>query len=126
MASPNRLTRTADLTLVRREGKRVRTALLEVRVLASLLHVDARPAERRGHRIGIVVPKHRQSAVARNRLKRRLRELTRTYWPEAFATMPARDLALYALPAAYGATFEALRGDVQRLGTKVAAVTDIA
>lgn len=40
--------------------------------------------------------------------------------------MPARDLALYALPAAYGATFEALRGDVQRLGTKVAAVTDIA
>lgn len=123
MASPHRLTRTADLTLVRREGKRVRTALLEVRVLASLLHVDARPA---AHRIGIVVPKHRQSAVARNRLKRRLRELTRTYWPEAFAAMPARDLALYALPAAYGATFDALRGDVQRLAAKVAAVPDVA
>lgn len=118
MASPDRLTRTADLTLVRREGKRVRTPLLEVRVLASLL----RPA--RHSRIGLVVPKHRQTAVARNRLKRRLRALTREHWTVAFAGMPARDVALYALPSAYQATFDALRGDVQRLGAKVAAMPD--
>lgn len=118
MASPDRLTRTADLTLVRREGKRVRTPLLEVRVLASLL----RPAPR--SRIGLVVPKHRQTAVARNRLKRQLRALTREHWTAAFAELPARDIALYALPSAYHATFDALRGDVQRLGAKVAAMPD--
>ena len=28
-------------------------------------------------RVGLIVPRHRQTAVARNRLKRRLRELTR-------------------------------------------------
>ncbi len=115
MASPARLTRTADLTAVRREGKRVRTALLEVRVLASLL----RGADR--HRIGIVVPRHRQSAVDRNRLKRRLRELTRAQWPALLEALPPQDLALYALPAAYEATFDALRTDVVRLGGRVAA-----
>jgi ribonuclease P protein component len=120
VASPDRLTRTADLTLVRREGKRVRTALLEVRVLASLLHAAPRS------RIGLVVPKHRQTAVARNKLKRRLRALTREHWPATFADIPARDVALYALPGAYNATFEALRGDVQRLGAKVAALPDVA
>jgi ribonuclease P protein component len=106
--------------LVRREGKRVRTALLEVRVLASLLHVNARS------RVGIVVPKHRQTAVARNRLKRRLRALTQEYWPDAFAGLPARDIALYALPGAYEASFEALGGDVRRLGAKVAALPALA
>lgn len=124
MASPDRLTRTADLTLVRREGKRVRTALLEVRVLASLLRAPAPAAL--AHRVGLVVPKHRHTAVARNRLKRRLRALTRAHWPAAFATMPARDVALYALPGAYAASFEALRGDVVRLGAKVAALPEVA
>ena len=123
MASPDRLTRTADLTLVRREGKRVRTALLEVRVLASLLHAGP---PRAAHRIGIVVPKHRHTIVERNRLKRRLRELTRAQWPALFATMPARDVALYALPAAYAAPFDALRADVLRLGEKVAALPVVA
>ena len=120
MASPDRLTRTADLTLVRREGKRVRTALLEVRVLASLLHAGAT------HRVGIVVPKHRHTVVERNRLKRRLRELTRAQWPVLFAAMPPRDVALYALPSAYDAPFDALRTDVARLGAKVAALPVVA
>lgn len=120
MASPDRLTRTADLTLVRREGKRVRTALLEVRVLASLLRPDA------ATRVGIVVPKHRQTIVERNRLKRRLRELVRAQWPERLAEMPACDVVLYALPAAYAASFEALRHDVQKLGAKVATMAEAA
>jgi ribonuclease P protein component len=124
VASPDRLTRTADLTLVRREGKRVRTALLEVRVLASLLR--AQQSARVASRVGIVVPKHRQTVVARNRLKRRLRELTRAHWTPAFAAMPARDVALYALPSAYAASFEALQQDVQRLGVKVAALPELA
>ncbi len=111
MASPQRLTRTADLELVRREGKRVRTSLLEVRVLASLL---------RHHRIGVVVPRHKRSAVDRNRLKRRLRELTRTTWPALLATVPPRDLLLRAAPAAYDADFSRLADEVQRLGQRVA------
>ena len=115
MASPDRLTRTADLTLVRREGKRVRTPLLEVRVLASLLHGAPH------HRIGLVVPKHRHTVVDRNRLKRRLRELTRAHWMAEDLGAPARDVVLYALPAAYAAPFEALRAAVIALGTRVAA-----
>jgi ribonuclease P protein component len=111
VASPGRLTRTADLELVRREGKRVRTSLLEVRVLASLL---------RHHRIGVVVPRHKQSAVDRNRLKRRLRELTRTTWPPLFAAIPPQDVLLRAAPAAYAADFARLAEEVQRLGQRVA------
>lgn len=109
MPSPERLTRTADLLMVRREGKRVRTSLLEVRVLASLL---------RQHRVGLVVPRHRHTAVDRNRLKRRLRELVRQDWPPSLDA-PA-DIVLYALPAAYRAGFDALRHDVQQLGARMA------
>lgn len=111
MASPQRLTRTADLELVRREGKRVRTSLLEVRVLASLL---------RHHRIGVVVPRHKHSAVDRNRLKRRLRELTRTTWPALLSALPPHDLLLRAAPSAYAADFARLSDEVQRLGLRVA------
>jgi ribonuclease P protein component len=111
VSSPQRLTRAADLLMVRREGKRVRTALLEVRVLASLL---------RAHRLGIVVPKHRHTAVDRNKLKRRLRELTRALWPAWHAAPPALDVALYALPSAYAASFDELRAEVQKLGTRIA------
>ena len=51
-----------------REGKRLRTAHLDVRVVASL----------RSHcRIGFIVPKYGNSSVLRNRIKRVLRELTR-------------------------------------------------
>ncbi|MBX3134420.1 MAG: ribonuclease P protein component [Gemmatimonadaceae bacterium] len=119
MASPQRLTRTADLLLVRREGKRVRTGLLEVRVLASLLSVQE-GSPRAAHRIGIVVPRHRHSAVDRNRLKRRLRELTRAQWPALLAGRAPLDVALYALPAAYAADFTQLRDDVLRLGQRAA------
>ncbi|MBX3174147.1 MAG: ribonuclease P protein component [Gemmatimonadaceae bacterium] len=113
MASPQRLTRTADLELVRREGKRVRTALLEVRVLASLL---------RAHRIGIIVPRHKQSAVARNRLKRRLRELARREWSSALQPLPPHDVVLRAAPAAYAADFTRLAREMQKLGARVAEV----
>src|SRR5262249_58130229 len=59
-----RLTRGAELQIVIREGKRIRTVHLDVRVHASPLGLS---------RVGIVVPRHQHSAVDRNRLKRRLR-----------------------------------------------------
>lgn len=111
MASPHRLTRTADLELVRREGKRVRTALLEVRVLASPF---------RAHRVGIIVPRYQHSAVARNRLKRRLRELARRVWPPYLTPLPPLDLVVRSAPAAYAADFPRLAADVERLGARIA------
>jgi ribonuclease P protein component len=108
--SPKRLTRTADLLMVRRQGKRVRTPLLEVRVLASLL---------RHHRFGLVVPRHKHTAVDRNRLKRRLRELVRETWPSPLETMSPSDVVLYALPSAYAVDFATLRSDLIVLATRL-------
>ena len=62
-------------------------------------------------RIGLVVPRFKQSAVARNRLKRRLRELARQYLlPSAVAA----DVVIRIRPEAYAATFEMLAADVNR------------
>lgn len=67
--------------------------------------------------MGLIVPRHRQTAVARNRLKRRLRELVRTrLLPEAF---PA-DVVLRARREAYDATFAMLMQDVERAARELA------
>lgn len=122
----HRLTRGTELDVVRREGKRVRTEHLEVRVLASLqsfLRPDtpaARDAEPARARVGIVVPKHRQNGVARNRLKRRLRELVRL---RLLPTLPPVVLVLRARAEAYGATFEQLARQVERVRRDVARLT---
>jgi ribonuclease P protein component len=60
-------------------------------------------------RVGLVVPRFKQSAVARNRLKRRLRELTRLRLLPADL---AADVVLRIRPGAYLATFEALALDI--------------
>ncbi len=61
-------------------------------------------------RIGLIVPKHRQTAVARNRLKRRLRELART---ELLPTDLPADVVVRARPEAYRVAFDALAADIQ-------------
>jgi ribonuclease P protein component len=63
-------------------------------------------------RIGIVVPLHRQTAVARNRLKRRLRELVRIELLPALRRRTAVDVAIRARREAYAADLSALRRDV--------------
>lgn len=82
------------------EGKRIRTRHLDVRGLASL---------RTYGRVGIVVPRFGHSAVDRNTVKRRLRELVRM---DLLPGLSRMDLVLKATPAAYRADFEALRFDV--------------
>ena len=63
-------------------------------------------------RVGLVVPRYKRSAVARNRLKRRLRELTRLHLlPAAIAA----DVDIRIRPDAYAATFEMLADDVGRV-----------
>lgn len=98
-----RLTRRRDILTVIREGRRIRTKYLDVRVLASPL----------GHsRIGVIVPKHQHTAVERNRLKRRLRELVRIELVPALRAHAATDLAIRARAEAYRASFSALRDDI--------------
>ena len=106
MASPQWLTRAADFETVRREGKRIRTGALEVRTLASL---------RREGRIGIIVPRYKHTAVDRNRLKRRLREILRREWRTPLAAEDPRDIVVRATPAAYRADFVALRAELVQL-----------
>jgi len=89
------------------EGKRLRTTHLEVRATASPL---ASPQGTRT-RIGLIVPRFRQSAVSRNQLKRRLRELSRT---RLIPTDVAADVVIRIRPEAYRATFAALRQDIDR------------
>ena len=63
-----------------------------------------------GHpRMGLIVPKFQSTAVARNRVRRRLRELWRV---ELQAIQPAWDLLIKARRVAYGASFDGLRADL--------------
>lgn len=103
------MTREGDLEAIRLQGKRIRTALLEVRHLASPLR---RP------RVGVIVPRFGHTAVDRNLVKRRLREIARA---DVLPAMPAVDVVIRAAPAAYRATFEelqrAVRSAVERIVT---------
>lgn len=101
------MTREGDLEAIRVQGKRIRTALLEVRHLASPLR---RP------RVGVIVPRFGHTAVDRNLVKRRLRDLART---EVLLSIGAIDVVIRASPAAYKASFDelqrAVRGAVRKL-----------
>jgi ribonuclease P protein component len=85
---------------------------LDVRVLASPLAHS---------RIGVVVPRHRHSAVDRNRLKRRLRELVRVELLPALSDHASTDISIQARREAYAAEFSALRDDIQSVAVQLAA-----
>ena len=69
-----------------------------------------------GHpRMGLIVPKFQSSAVARNRLRRRLREIWRR---EVQQHQPAWDLVIRARREAYGAPFDAAPGRAARLAPR--------
>jgi ribonuclease P protein component len=82
------------------------------------MHLDVRAiASPLGHpRVGIVVPRYSGSAVDRNRLKRRLRELVRTRLLPAALSV---DIVIRARPDAYAASFDALEADVTRATTQL-------
>lgn len=85
----------------------MRTASLDVRALSSLLGVP---------RVGFVVPKYKHSGVERNRLKRRLRELTRL---DVLPDLAPMDLVFKVLPVAYARDFETLRAEVLQAVRKI-------
>src|SRR5258706_9765230 len=96
-----RLTRGSDLTSCWEAGRRRRTPHLD-------LAWRPNPA---GHaRTGIIVPRFQSSAVARNRLRRRLREILRR---DVLPQLPPIDLVIRAKRAAYAAPFAALRAELR-------------
>jgi ribonuclease P protein component len=74
-------------------------------------------------RMGLIVPKYQSTGVARNRLRRRLKELWRR---EVQGTTPALDLLIRARREAYGATFADLRSEVHAWREAVAGRADAA
>jgi ribonuclease P protein component len=105
----NRLTRGADLRALAREGEKLRTATIDIWIAAGAGLVN---------RIGFIVPKYGHSAVRRNRLKRILRELTRTTLLGALRTSTTgatMDIVMRARPSAYSASHDALTGEFERL-----------
>lgn len=62
------------------------------------------------------MPKFGRTAVARNRVKRRLGELVRC---ELLAHLGTSDVLIRARPEAYKATFEQLRDDVRNIRLRI-------
>jgi ribonuclease P protein component len=106
-----RITASDEIRTLFRRGKRSRTR-----------HLDAfaSPSPAPHSRLGVVVPKHRQSSVRRNRLKRRLRELGRTVLLPALGNRGlALDVLVRARPEAYAASFPALRDEMAALAEEL-------
>jgi ribonuclease P protein component len=72
-------------------------------------------------RMGLIVPKYQSTGVARNRLRRRLKEIWRR---EVQGVLRPLDLLVRARREAYAATFAALRAEVQTWRDAVAGSAD--
>ncbi len=93
---------------VHTEGARERTPCFDVRI--------AGPQEPHA-RVAIIVPRFDKSAVSRNRVKRRLRELVRR---ELLPGLAPRDIVVRATPSSYRATFEAMRAAMRQVARRLA------
>jgi len=101
-----RLRRAADIKTVLR-GRRLRSGPVDI-----FLSEPDSPISR----AGIIVPRHGHTAVARNRLKRRLREIVRIkVMPLLARDGMEADIVLRARPQAYEASFDELAGSVVRV-----------
>ena len=101
------MTRGSEIKRVVNQGKRLRTRFFEVRILASpLVHP----------RVGFVIPKYSYTAVRRNLLKRRLREIVRV---ELLATLPAIDVVIKSQPAAYAVAAEFIARDLRQIVSEI-------
>ena len=94
---------------VRAQGRRIRGSALEIRTVATTV-TTATPAT--PARVGIIVPRHSHTAVERNLVKRRLREIVRT---EGLFSASVGAMVVFALPGAYRASFDALRIELTAL-----------
>ncbi len=79
----------------------MQTPHLDVRFAASTLALP---------RIGLIVPKHKQSAVDRNRLRRKLREMIRL---QLIPAVSRGDALIRAKSDAYAVSFAGLREEIE-------------
>jgi ribonuclease P protein component len=98
---------------IQREGKQLRATYLVARTTASPFGFL---------RAGVIVPRHGQTAVRRNRLKRQLRELTRLRLVPLVASC---DVVLRARHEAYRGSFEDLQRDVDRIADQLLKVYSV-
>ncbi len=79
--------------------------------------------DRRLARVGLIVPRYKHTAVDRNRLKRRLRELVRLrvlpLWRQHVGNVRAADVVVRALPAAYRMSMAELTARIDRVAAAV-------
>jgi len=103
-----RLARGSDLTACWEKGQRLRTT-----------HLDLawRPNHTGHPRTGIIVPRFQSTAVARNHLRRRVREILRR---DLLHRLPAVDLVVRAKRSAYAAPFAALRAELTDATARIA------
>ncbi|PHX96199.1 MAG: ribonuclease P protein component [Gemmatimonadetes bacterium] len=102
------MTRGADLAHVRARGKPLRGSALEIRVLSSTTTTP---------RVGIIVPRHSHTAVERNLVKRRLREIIRIC---GLVSPTIGTMVVFARPAAYRRSYESLRTELTGLCERAA------
>ena len=104
LAAAQRLRRSADFAAAIRGGRRVGRGTVVVHLLLE------EPAQATTARAGFVVSKAVGGAVVRNKVRRRLRHLVRPL----LADLPdGSSLVVRALPAAAGASFSTLGGDLE-------------
>ena len=100
LARANRLGRASEIRRCLNDGRRHRAAHLEIIWTENAT----------GHpRMGLIVPRFQASAVARNRLRRRLKEIWRR---EIQSRQPAWDVLVRARVQAYQADFGLLRDEL--------------
>jgi ribonuclease P protein component len=97
----HRLARASDIRRCLTHGRRRRSEHLDI------LWMDNPTGQ---PRMGLIVPKFQSSAVARNRLRRRLREIWRQ---DIQQQQPPWDLVIRARREAYTADFDALRAQLR-------------
>jgi ribonuclease P protein component len=108
----SRLTKRRDIERVREEGRALHATEFIARLSSSPFAYL---------RVGVVVPRYGHSAVERNRLKRRLREIIR----QDLLNAPVRgDLVIWVRPAAYAVTFGHLQLALGRLRDRMAGQGD--
>jgi ribonuclease P protein component len=101
LPASRRITQAREIRVLLRQGTRKKTSHLDVFFLSS---------SEQAPRVGIVVPKHHRSVVERNRLKRRLREISRRELLPRFREEGLHvDLLIRARSEAYEVSYRQIR-----------------
>ncbi len=104
-----RLRANSDIASVRRNGRKLQTQNLEIRVA---------PASR--PRVGVIVPKHGQTAVSRNKLQRRIREILRLH---LLPGMEQVDVLIRCRQSAYALSFDELKKEIRAISSFVGRIS---